>query len=147
MDILLKRGITGFYEKGDLCLNETYFSEFVRICYLLQTVTNFKIKSTVNTECASYFSAELTDGKSKIYFLLNKYYNVGGFTDNLIFGDKIFTDIDLDNNYLTECEIVPALVLNSAFSETAHDLSKCELEQVEYWKPFSVGNIIFNEWD
>lgn len=147
MGILLKRGITGFYEKCDSCLNETDFREFRRICYLLQTATDFKIKSTVNTEYASYFSAEFTDGKSKIYFLLNKYFNVGGFTDNLIFGDKIFTDINLDGNYLTECEIVPAVVLNSAFSETKHDLSKCELEQVKYWKPFSVGNIIFNEWD
>ena len=145
MGILLKRGITGFYEKGDLRLNETDFREFVRICYLLQTV--FKIKSTVNTKCASYFSAELTDGKSKIYFLMNKYCNVGGFTDNLIFGDKIFTDINLNNNYLTECEIVPAVVLNSAFSETKHDLSQCELEQVKYYSPVSVGNIIFNEWD
>lgn len=147
MGILLKRGITGFYGKGDSCLNEKDFREFRKICYLLQTVTNFKIKSTVNTECASYFSAEFTDGKSKIYFLMNKYCNVGGFTDNLIFGNKIFTDINPDINYLTECEIVPAVILNSAFSETKHDLSQCELEQVKYYNPVSVGNIIFNEWD
>ncbi len=147
MGVLLKRGITGFYEKNGLYLNEVDFREFRRICYLLQNVTDFKIKGTVSMECASYFSAEFYDGNRRIYFLLNKYCNVGGFTDNLIFGDKIFIDIDFNGNYLNECEIVPAVVLNSAFSETTHDLSKCELEQIEYWKPFSVGNIIFNEWD
>lgn len=51
MGILLKRGITGFYEKGDLLLNETDFREFVRICYLLQTV--FKIKN--NKEKHKFF--------------------------------------------------------------------------------------------
>ncbi|MDE6093074.1 MAG: hypothetical protein K2G14_08265 [Ruminococcus sp.] len=145
MSVLLKKGITGFSAIRDFCPDENDYKKFRKICYSLQNVINMKIINTVNPDCTSYFCAEFTDNENKIYFLLNKYYNVGGFTKNLIFGDKIFTDCS--NIYLNECEIIPAVILNSDFRETNHDLSKCELEQINYWKPVSVGNIIFNEWD
>lgn len=147
MSILLKKGITGFYDSKNLCFNRTDYKEFRKICYSLQNTINLKITDTVNPDCSSYFYAEFTDGENRIYFLMNKYYPVAGFTEEIFHGDKIFIDIDSDISYMTEYEIIPAVTLNSVFKETENDLAVCELEQIKYWKPVSVGNIIFNEWD
>jgi len=140
--MLLKKGITGFYNIKESAPKMNDYKNFRKICYSLQTAVNRKIIDTLNYGYTSYFCAEFDGG---IYFLANKYYPVAGFTREISVSEKIFVDIEC--NCFIEYEIVPALILNSDFSRTENNLSDFELKQVKYYSPVSVGNIIFNEWD
>lgn len=141
--MLLKKGITGFYSIGDSQTKLNDYKAFRKICFNMQNIIKQKIISTENPDNTSYFYAEFDD----IYFLLNKYYAVAGFTEDISQGDKVFTDLRVNRIYLPEYEIIPAVTLNSAFNKTENNLSECELQQIKYYSPLSVGNIIFNEWD
>ncbi len=142
--MLLKKGITGFYNIKESAMKMNDYRDFRKICYSLQNAINHKIIDTFNYDYTSYFCAEFDDG---IYFLVNKYYTVAGFTEDILHGDKIFIDNCCNGIYLPEYKIIPASILNSDFSRTENELSDCELKQIKYYSPVSVGNIIFNEWD
>lgn len=141
--MLLKKGITGFYSIGDTLPEMNDYKAFRKVCFNMQDIIKKKIINTGNPGNASYFYAEFDD----IYFLLNKYYAVAGFTEDISHGDKVFTDLCVNKIYLPEYEIIPAVTLNLVFNEKENDLSECELQQIKYYSPLSVGNIIFNEWD
>lgn len=142
MSILIKKGITGFHSIREALPAMNDYKNFRNICYSMQNVLNRKIIDTDNPDYTNYF---LTEFDNKLYFLLNKYYPIAGFTNEISTPDKIFIDAEFD--FFTEYEIIPAVILNSGFKETENNLSQCELEQVKYYNPVSVGNIIFNEWD
>ena len=70
----------------------------------------------------------------------------GFFTQvsNLILQSTIespFDIIDTNVNVLTQPE------LEQSWYDIVGELSKAELEQIKYWKPNTVGDIIFNFWD
>lgn len=141
--MLLKKGITGFYSAGSFPPEMNNYEAFRKNIYLLANTNGLKINDIKNSDDTNYFYVEF----DSIYFLANKYYAVAGFTENISHGDKIFKDSYINRIYLPEYEIIPAMILNSFFDKTENNLSKCELEQVRYYSPVSVGNIIFNEWD
>ncbi|MCM1508127.1 MAG: hypothetical protein NC177_13510 [Ruminococcus flavefaciens] len=141
--MLLKKGITGFYSIGDSLPEINDYKTFRKVCFNIQNIIKQKLISTANPNNTSYFYAEFDN----IYFLLNKYYAVAGFTKDISHGDKVFTDLCMSGIYLPEYEIIPAVTLNSSFNKTENNLSECELQQIKYYSPLSVGNIIFNEWD
>ena len=63
---------------------------------------------------------------------------------NLILQSTIespFDIIDTNVNVLTQPE------LEQSWYDIVGELSKAELEQIKYWKPNTVGDIIFNFWD
>ena len=61
--------------------------------------------------------------------------------------NKKFIDFNRMNVYFMGYEMINANILNSEFTGKEHNLSPVELEQIKYWEPGSIGNIIYNEWD
>ena len=61
--------------------------------------------------------------------------------------NKKFIDFNRMNVYFMGYEMINANILNSEFTGKEHNLSPVELEQIKYWQPSSIGNIIYNEWD
>ena len=84
--------------------------------------------------------------KQEVYLLQNKYYPIIAMTKELSLYEKVFIDI-IDPFRIIDGEIISAEILNEAFDDTQYHLSNVELQQIRYWKPVSIGNIIFNEWD
>lgn len=76
----------------------------------------------------------------------NAYYPWIAFAKNLDFTriefiESPFDIIDTNVNVLTQPE------LEQSWYDIVGELSKAELEQIKYWKPNTVGDIIFNFWD
>ena len=148
--MILKKGITGFFDVRDESKDETGYYDFKKICYSIR-MNNLKLLEVCNSDNAryfntSYFYAHFILDDNDLYILLNKYYPVVAFVQKLEI-DKKFIDFKRINVYFTGYEIINANILNSEFTGKEHNLSPVELEQIKYWEPGSIGNIIYNEWD
>lgn len=143
--MLLKPGITGFFEYGDTILEEGTYSEFRKLCYGFRD-ERWELAGTSQGEDTNYYYAWWNVEGEKRYLLRNKYYDIYAFTKGLQQNEKVF--MDPPEPFSQYCETVSADILNEPWEEKEISLlAKAELEQIRYWKPLSVGNIIFNEWD
>ena len=143
--MILKKGITGFFDVRDESKDETGYYDFKKICYSIR-MNNLKLLEVCNSDNTSYFYAHFIFDDNDLYILLNKYYPVIAFIQKLEI-NKNFIDFNRMNVYFTGYEIINANILNSEFTGKEHNLSPVELEQIKYWEPGSIGNIIYNEWD
>ncbi|ECW8277081.1 hypothetical protein F3250_12315, partial [Listeria monocytogenes] len=88
---------------------------------------------------------------NSLYILLNAHYPYLTFASAVELGNINF----IENPFLYEqfapfYKIIDAVELNSSFNQSMvkkADLNSAELEQLAYWKPETVGQIIFNYWD
>lgn len=145
--MLLEKGITGFFDARDGYLEESAFSEFKKYCYGFK-VQGWDLADICNLDHISYYYAWWNVDGQKIYILQNKFYSYLAFTEELQQNEKVF--IAPPNSFQDPLygKILSAEVLNDPWEEKKmHHLSNAELEQIRYWKPGSIGNIIFNEWD
>lgn len=144
--MLLEKGITGFFDIDVCPLGENNYRAFKQACYSF-CMNFWNLKNVCNPDNTNYFYAHLTFNGQNLYILLNRYYPIIAFTNDLAMNQKTFVDISEDINVFVNYDIIKADVLNSPFTYSEHNLSKAELKQISYWNPTSVGNIIFNEWD
>ncbi|MBR0484859.1 MAG: hypothetical protein IJJ69_08815 [Oscillospiraceae bacterium] len=133
--MILPVGVTGFFQKS--IPPELDFKNFQQYCY---SVREFPVLEISNQKQNNYFCAKFAD----FYLLLNKYYPFAGAV-KVLSAEKIFINISFPEFFAYQ--FLPAEFLNSPFDFRNHQLSKAELQQILYWNPVSVGNIIFNEWD
>lgn len=148
--MILKKGITGFFDVRDEIKDETGYYDFKKICYSIR-MDNLKLLEVCNSDNAryfntSYFYAHFILDDNDLYILLNKYYPVIAFVQKLEINKK-FIDCQIVNIYFTDYEVINANTLNSEFTGKEHNLSPVELQEIKYWNPSSIGNIIYNEWD
>ena len=144
--MILKRGITGFFDVDILVEND--YKTFKQVCHCIQmNTTNFNLLDIYRPNSTNYFYANFNTNGQDFYILLNKFYPIVAFTNELTFMDKVFINVSKKPVYLMNYDIVNADILNSPFIDIENDLSKVELEQIKYYNPTSIGNIIFNEWD
>lgn len=107
----------------------------------------WNLNNVCDPDNTNYFYGHFTSNRQDLYILLNKYYPIAAFTNELTMNKKTFIDISENLYILGNYDIVRAEILNAAFTYSEHNLSKAELHQIKYWNPTSIGNIIFNEWD
>ncbi|WP_295071489.1 hypothetical protein [Ruminococcus sp.] len=144
--MILKRGITGFFDGDNCSLTENGYMAFKQVCYCIQTNTT-NLLDICKPDNANYFYAHFNTYGKELYVLLNKYHPIIAFTNELTFMNKVFINVPENHVYFMNYDIVSADILNSPFTNIEYDLFKVELEQIKYWNPTSIGNIIFNEWD
>ncbi len=143
--MILKRGITGFFDVQNEPLKELDLKAFKQVCYSAR-IDSLSLKQVCSPKYTNYYYAHFGNGKKDLYVLLNKIYPIVAFTDSFTF-EKRFIDIPESSALFWDYEIPGAVSLNSAFAYNDHELSEAELQQIRYWKPVSVGNIVFNDWD
>ena len=144
--IILKRGVTGFFESADSKLSEMSFSSFRKICYSLR-LEDFVLTETVQNKYSGYYYAKCRISGNNLYILLNRYYPFIAFTENLSYGEKVFKDVPALEVFFYGYNVLKADILNSPFRKDESELSECELRQIDYYSPVTFGNVIFNEWD
>lgn len=143
--MILKRGITGFFDVQNEPLKELDLKAFKQVCYSAR-IDSLSLKQVCSPKYTNYYYAHFGNGKKDLYVLLNKYYPIVAFTEDLTF-EKRFVDIPDSSVMFWGYETPGAQFMNSAFVYKDHDLSETEVAQIKYWDPVSVGNIVFNEWD
>ena len=146
-NMILKKGITGFYDSKSPPVPEIDFKRFKTLCHTIDSCTQRRLIDIKSNPNCNYYSAEFDISSGIIYILMNKYYPIVAFTEEINFGNFTFKDINDLNYLLTDYEVISADILNGSIDNVVNELSEPEMNQVKYCNPVSVGNIIFNCWD
>lgn len=147
--MLLPRGITGFWSVN---ANQPPFLDekaFRRMCHALARENGGTV-AEVDTDTASrnFYSAKLSRYDQSVFLLQNIHYPYAAFAQRDADGRFIFTGPP-ERLRLPEGTVrfLSPAELNQNWCGLCEELSPEELEQVNYWKPQTVGEIIFNTWD
>jgi len=154
--MVLKRGITSFFNWDDRgTIPEFAFSEFKRVVFGVADPLRLAV-SELNERgvTPNFHSARLDGAETALTILGHSTYPIFAFSEplrhdacQLHFVDcaSIATEI---SRLFPELTVVTADELKRKPTESNLDsLDATELEQIEYWKPQSVGEIAFNWWD
>ena len=147
--MVLAKGITGFCNEGDLhTVEEIDAKAFRSICYDVALERGVTLVNIVECDYPfTYHKAIFDVDGERIQLLVNVYYGIGAFVtsdDPVRFCDIPAALSTLSTHYtlLTEDEL-----LTYPSSEELAKLDSEELQQLTYWKPKNLGDIIFNHWD
>ena len=144
---MLPNGITGFRDLKDPYILEQKKRVFQRFCYSIATRYHCEILSfNFDLTSKNFYSVEIKTEYGRLYFLENACYPWIAFAKRLDFTriefiESPFDIIDTNVNILTLPE------LEQSWHDIVGELSNIELEQIKYWQPNTVGDIIFNFWD
>jgi hypothetical protein len=155
--LLLLEGITGFPLNNDLA--ESVSTEFKQVCYSISRQTHGKLLSFEKPhESQNFYKAELEWKDEKLFILLNGSYPIVAFASNVEPFNITFIDHPIVNEVETFTNIYTIAVASELEEPVYIDerakslvnenkLNKQELSQLFYWKPKTVGEIVFNFWD
>jgi hypothetical protein len=153
--MLLLNGISGFHHHD---LPEVDSSQFKKLCHSWANMNHGKLVSFEKPiESQNFYKAELEWNGERIFLLLNSSYPIVAFASsveyfNIKFSEHPHSDlIEVFRNDFTIAS-VDALVAPLIFVERNHtvlnknNLNKSELNQVFYWNPSTVGEVVYNFW-
>jgi hypothetical protein len=156
-DLILYRGITGFWGLSDEPPPETDLRVFRSHCFEVARQTNGRVLSVANSNTKGHYrnySLGTIELRSEIVcILLNAHYPIVAFADPVA-----ESEVQLrfrDSSELAQAfgvfglyQIVLARELESQPTpDTLGKLSLAEQKQVEYWNPQRIADILFNWWD
>lgn len=136
MSVMLPRGITGFCSARDQPLPTTDFRLFKATCY----------------ELAREFGLMQPQREASCFIICNAYYWYLGFLEALPPKPSTFVNIADWAAWFVRRQPTWRMLSRDELTSTAEgaacrNLEKPELDQVKYWKPVSIGEIVFNYWD
>lgn len=152
-------GVTGFYSSIDNKPNEIDENHFKSICFDLVRRNKGKLLKIDEENLTNNFLKVKVDMFNReIYVLLNAYYPFLALAATVEFQHISFIDDLVLSMYLMPFYKVlskeelnePLDIRNSKGKvslENKNNLNGSELEQIFYWKPNTVGEVIFNFWD
>ena len=147
--MILPRGITGFWSVNEVpppCLDEKVFYRMYHA--LAQKNGGVVTEVDTNTAARNFYSAKLSRYDQSVFLLQNIHYPYIAFAQRdassrfvLIAPPEWLQLPDGPVRFLSLSE------LNQDWRGLCGELSPEELEQIRYWNPQTVGEIIFNTWD
>lgn len=147
--MILPRGITGF---GSINTDPPLFLDekaFCRMCHALAQENGGAV-TEVDTDTAirNFYSAKLSRYDQSVFLLQNIHYPYAAFARRDTSGGFIWIS---QPEWLQLPEGSVRFLSPSELTRDWHDLcgelSPEELEQIHYWNPQTVGEIVFNTWD
>lgn len=147
--MILPRGITGF---GNINTDPPLFLDekaFCRMCHALAQENGGAV-TEVDTDTAirNFYSAKLSRYDQSVFLLQNIHYPYAAFAQREASGRFVLTQ---QPEWLQLPEGSVRFLSPSELTRVWHDLcgelSPEELEQIHYWNPQTVGEIVFNTWD
>lgn len=133
--------------------------QFKRLCHTLANYTNGKVLCFEEPQVAqNFYKAELDLSNDKIFILLNSSYPFIAFASSIEYFKIKFIDHSLQNvvnafsdgfRILFANKLNERLQLDERTRTVTNEncLNKTELDQIFYWKPETVGDVVFNYWD
>ncbi len=147
--MILPRGITGF---GGINTNPPLFLDekaFHRMCHALARENGGAV-TEVDTDTAvrNFYSAKLSRYDQSVFLLQNIHYPYAAFAQRDTSGGFIWIS---QPEWLQLPEGSVRFLSPSELTRDWHDLcgelSPEDLDQIHYWNPQTVGEIVFNTWD
>lgn len=147
--MILPRGITGFWSMNTAQPPLRKEKAFRQMCHTLAW-KNDGVVTEVDTDATArnFYSAELSRHDQAVFILQNIHYPYAAFAQRDASGGFILAGqpewLQLPEGPV---HFLSADELNQGWRSLCGQLSSEELEQIHYWKPQTVGEIIFNTWD
>ena len=147
--MILPRGITGFWSVNTAPPPFLDEKAFCQMCYSI-AVENGGTVAEVDTDTAlrNFYSAKLSRYDQSVFLLQNIHYPYGAFAQRGADGRFIFTG---PPEWLRLPEGTVRFLSTDELKQNCRglcrELNQGELEQIRYWNPQTVGEIIFNAWD
>lgn len=147
--MILPRGITGF---GSINTDPPLFLDekaFCRMCHALAQENGGAV-TEVDTDTAirNFYSAKVSRYDQSVFLLQNIHYPYAAFAQRDASGRFVLTQqpewIRLPESPV---QFLRFDELNQDWRSLRGELSPEELDQIRYWNPQTVGEIIFNTWD
>ncbi|WP_042221025.1 hypothetical protein [Oceanobacillus manasiensis] len=148
----LPNGITGFYDSKSEEPPRVDWKPFKQLCYdLALRYSGRVIDFNVAQYPTTFYFARLEIRDDSFYILLNQYYPYLAFASELNFENIEFIDRpDIQGQLSSFYQIIEERKLKEPFNQDVINQSKlnsAELEQIAYWKPATIGQVIFHYWD
>lgn len=144
---MLPNGITGFRDLKDPYIPEQEKRIFQRLCYSIATRHHCLVLSfDLDLASKNFYSAEIKTERGRFYLLENAYYPWIAFAKSYNFTKIKFIENPFSITDSGIC-VLTLSELQQDWHNIVGELNKAELKQIEYWKPNTVGDIIFNFWD
>lgn len=147
--MILPRGITGFWGTDTAPPPHLDEKAFCQMCYSI-ALENGGAVTEVDTDTAArnFYSAKLSRCDQSIFVLQNVHYPYVAFAQPDTSGEFILAGQPEWLRLPEEAVRFLSLAeLNQDWRNLCGELSPEELEQIHYWNPQTVGEIIFNTWD
>lgn len=147
--MILPRGITGFWRMNTAPPSILDEKEFCQMCHVLARKNGGTVTEVdTDTAARNFYSAKLSRYDRSVFILQNSHYPYAAFAQPDDSGGSILTS---QPEWLQVPEgpvwFLNLVELNQDWHGLCADLSPEELEQIRYWNPQTVGEIIFNTWD
>ena len=148
-EMILPRGVTGFESINTvppLFLDE---KAFCRMCHALARENGGAV-TEVDTDTAirNFYSAKVSRYGQSVFLLQNIHYPYAAFAQREASGRFVLTQqpewLQLPESPV---QFLSFDKLNQDWRSLCGELGPEELEQIRYWDPQTVGEIIFNTWD
>lgn len=157
--MILHKGITGFYDAKSEQIPMVDHKQYKQLCFSVLQKHSGDVIGVSNQCChGNFITMEVKLRDIKLHILLNKHYPIVAFASNVEFGSVTFIDhpvLSEQFSYyyrvLSYSELNEPVLLNlgakTCLLQNENELDQAELKQVAYWKPETIGEIIFNQWD
>lgn len=147
--MILPRGITGFWSANTAPLPLLDEKAFRQMCHTLSRKNGGAVTEVdTDTAARNFYSAKLSRYDQSIFVLQNVHYPYVAFAQRDTSGGFIWIS---QPEWLRLPEGSVRFLGPSELTRDWHDLcgelGPEELEQIRYWDPQTVGEIIFNTWD
>lgn len=157
--ICLPKGISGF---GNPEPNELVSKiEFKQFCYDLLIELQYKKFEILNENSGNYYIGLLRNRSNQIYALMNNHYPFVGIADRYEYGNAFYIDhielntyinlktrlINQESKYQHYYCLSKVDLEREVTNENIKLLEKEEINQMNYWKPTRIKDIVFNNWD
>ena len=148
-EMILPRGITGFW--GTATAPPPHLDEkaFCQMCYSI-AMENGGVVTEVDTDTTArnFYSAKLSRYDQSVFILQNIHYPYIAFAQRDAASRFVLISppdwLQLSDDPV---RVLSPNELNQDWHGLCGELSPEELEQIRYWNPQTVGEIIFNMWD
>ena len=147
--MILPRGITGFGSINTAPLPLLDEKAFCQMCYSIALETGGTVTELdTNTYPRNSYSAKLSRHDQSVFVLQNIHYPYAAFAQRDTSGGFIWISqpewLQLPESPV---QFLSFDELDQGWRSLCGELSPEELEQIHYWNPQTVGEIVFNTWD
>lgn len=147
--MILPRGITGFWGTDTAPPPHLDEKAFCQMCYSIAMENGGTVAELdTDTYPRNFYSFQIRRHDNAIYILQNVHYPYAAFVQRDAFGGFVLTgQPEWLRLPIGSVHFLSLAELNRDRSGLCGELSPEELDQIRYWNPQTVGEIIFNTWD
>lgn len=145
---ILKNGISGFNRNSNEMMNPNE-KQFQAFCYAFaMEVDGIVVSFDTNLTGKNFYSCHIIINEEDFYLLINSIYPMIAFARKVDYFDIEFIHNEKYKQFFQNSyRVLNISELNEKLIDKKHRLNKDELEQINYYKSKTVGEVIFNHWD